>query len=224
MSATSEFASGREAVRAAGDSLTALGAVLVLLGLWRTGVVLGLLPEHLNRWWPVTLLVVAAWLVSRDRRAAATTMATIGTALLVIVAVPGEYFWPSLLMVVGALLIIATVRGRRFIDDFAGGSGIALFSDRDLDVAHGDPTQPVVAVFGESSARLHGPTLPDEVVTCVSVFGSTTLTVPYDVQVEICPLAVFGDVRAPAPADLPTRGVVRVRGTAVFGDVRIRRE
>ena len=215
--------SGREAIRAAGDGLSAIGAGLVLVGLWRALIVLDVLPRSAGSWWPLALLAVAGWLTVRRRRAAATTLTLIGGSLLVILNVPGEYFWPSLLMLVGVAVIVGAIRGRRMIDDFPGISGVAMFSDRDFQVGHGDPVQPLVAVFGETSARLHGLTAPGDVVTCVSVFGSTTLTVPENVEVEIRPLAVFGDVRAPAPPVGPAAGVVRVRGTAVFGDVRIRR-
>ncbi|GGI03615.1 LiaF transmembrane domain-containing protein [Egicoccus halophilus] len=216
--------SGRDAVRAAGDGLTALGLVLVASGLWAGLAALEVLPPGTGSWWPVLLLAAAGWLAGRGRRSAAGTMAVVGTVLLVVTNVPGEYLWPASLIALGVLVIAGAARGRRLLHDFPGVSGIALFDDREVEVADGAPLQPLVAVFGETSADLHGLPAGDEVVNCVAVFGSTTLTVPRDVDVEVRPLAVFGDVRTPVPTTgTPARGVVRVRGTAVFGDVRIRR-
>ncbi|MFA9432205.1 hypothetical protein [Egicoccus sp. AB-alg2] len=213
--------SGAEALDAAGDGLSALGAILVLAGLWRALIVTAVLPAQAGTWWPLVIVLAGLWLASRGRRGPATTLVAIGVGLLVVLNVPGEFFWPSLLIVFGALAILGAVSGRRFVDDFPGAAGVALFSDRDVHVAPGDPAQPLVAVFGEAAAHLHGPS--QDFVSCLAVFGSTTLTVPRDVVVEVRPTAVFGDVRSPAPPEGPTNGTVQVRATSVFGDVRIQR-
>jgi len=221
MSDTSIGRSGPDTLDAAGDGLTALGAVLVLTGLWRALIVTAVLPPEAGSWWPTVLLATAGWLLVRGRRAPATTLALFGVGLLVIVNVPGEFFWPTLLIVAGVYAVAATLAGRTLGEGIPGGSGVALFSDRDLHVAAGQPVQPLIAVFGEVGAHLQGP-VPD-VVRCLAVFGSTTLTVPDDVAVQVRPTSVFGDVRSPAPPSGPVRGTVRVRATSVFGDVRIRR-
>jgi len=221
MSDTSMGRPGPDTLDAAGDGLTALGAVLVLTGLWRALVVTSLLPAEAGSWWPTVLLATAAWLLARGRRGPATTLALLGAGLLVVVNVPSGYFWPTLLIIAGVYAVAMTLAGRNLGDDLPGGSGVALFSDRDLHVADGQPVQPLIAVFGEAGAQLQGP-VPD-VVRCLAVFGSTTLTVPDDVAVQVRPTSVFGDVRSPAPASGPIRGTVRVRATSVFGDVRIRR-
>lgn len=221
MSNTSLGRSGPDTLDAAGDGLTALGAVLVLTGLWRALVVTSVLPAEAGSWWPTVLLATAAWLLVRGRRGPATTLGMIGAGLLVVVNVPSGYFWPTLLIVAGVYAVAMTLAGRNLGDDLPGGSGVALFSDRDLHVAAGQPVQPLIAVFGETDARLQGP-VPD-VVRCLAVFGNTTLTVPDDVAVQVRPTSVFGDVRSPAPPAGPIGGTVRVRATSVFGDVRIRR-
>lgn len=215
--------SGFEAVRAAGDSLSALGAVLVLLGVWRAVIVLSLVPAEAGPWWPGALVLVGGWLATRARGGAAITLTVIGAGLLVVTNVPGEYFGPALLITIGALVVLGTFSGRRLLNDFPGLSGVALFSDRDVQVAPDDPAQPLIALFGEAEADLRGRGPDGDVVTCMAVFGSARLTVARDLTVEVSPLAVFGDVKTPAPPTGPSNGKVRVRAVAVFGDVSIRR-
>lgn len=215
--------SGRDAVRAAGDGLSALGAVLVLLGLWRALLVLEVLPATAASWWPAVLVLVSVWLATRRRRGAAITLAALGTGLLVVTNVPGEFFGPALLITVGALVVLGTISGRRVMTDFPGVAGVALFSDREVQVAPGDPAQPLIAVFGAAESTLVGPGPQGDVVTCAAVFGSAKLTVPRDVVVAVSPLAVFGDVKTPPPPTGTPAGTLRVRAMAVFGDVEVRR-
>lgn len=210
--------------RAAGDGLSAIGAVLVLLGLLQAAVVLDLLPDGAGSWWPAALLVVAAWLVVRGLYAPAVTMGMLGAGLLIVINVPGEYVWPALFIFAGLVLVIGTIGGRRFLADFPGIEGVAVFGDRDVRLVPGEPAQPLVALFGETAGELIGPRPDGESLRCLALFGECTLTVPRDLVVEVSPLAVFGDVRTPEPATTtPTTGRVRVRATSVFGDVRILR-
>ncbi|HSK24067.1 MAG TPA: hypothetical protein VK906_12860 [Egicoccus sp.] len=213
-----------DAFRAAGDGLSAIGAVLVLLGLFRALIVLDVVPDEAGSWWPAALLLVAAWLVTRGLRAPALTMGTIGTGLLIVTNVPGEYIWPALLIFLGVLLVGGTVTGRRWLADFPGIEGVAVFGDRDLRLAPGEPLRPLVALFGETEGELVGPRTDGESLRCLALFGECTLTVPRDLVVEVSPLAVFGDGRTPEPPTTAAApGRVRVRATSVFGDVRILR-
>ena len=212
-----------DAFRAAGDGLTALGAVLVLLGLFRALSVLDALPEAARSWWPAAFVVVALWLLARGHRGPAVTLGSIGAGLLIVTNVPGEYVWPALLIVVGALVVMGTVTGRRQVSNFPGIAGVALFTDRDVHLAPGEPSRPLIAVFGEANGLLHGPGPEGDVVRCLAIFGEATLTVPRHVIVDVSPTAVFGDVRTPEPPTATPAGRVRVQATAVFGDVRIHR-
>lgn len=212
-----------DAFRAAGDGLTALGAVLGLLGLFRALIVLDRLPDGVGSWWPAVLVVVAAWLLVRGHRGPAATLGTIGAGLLVVTSVPGEYVWPALLIVAGLLLVMAATTGSRLLAGLPGIAGIALFSDRDVQLVPGAPTQPLIALFGEVNGRMHGMDPEGSVVRCLAVFGEATLTVPHDIIVDVSPTAVFGDVRTPEPPTSKSTGRVRVQATAIFGDVRIHR-
>lgn len=214
---------GSDAFQAAGDGLTALGGVLVLLGLFRTLIVLEVLPDTAGSWWPATFVIVALWLLARGHRRPAMTLGSIGAGLLLVTTVPGDYGWPSLLIVVGALVVMGTVTGQRLLSDFPSIAGVALFTDRDVHLAPGEPSRPLIAVFGEANGMLHGPGLEGDVVRCLAVFGEATLTVPPDVIVDVSPAAVFGDVRTPEPPTARPVGRVRVQATAIFGDVRIHR-
>ena len=213
-----------DAFRAAGDGLSAIGAVLVLLGLFRAAIVLEVVPAGAGSWWPAALLLVAAWMLTRGLSVPALTMGTIGTGLLVALNVPRAYVWPALLIFLGLVLVAGTVSGRRFTADVPGLEGVAVFGDRNLRLEPGEPLPPLVALLGEIDGELVGPRADGESLRCLALFGECTLTVPRDLVVEVSPLAVFGDVRTPEPpTTAPAPGRVRVRATSVFGDVRILR-
>lgn len=209
--------------RAAGDGLTALGALLVLLGLFRALIVLEALPETAAAWWPAHFIIVAMWMLARGHRGPAVTLGAIGAGLLIVSNVPAEYVWPALLIVVGALVLMGTITGRQLPSNFPGLASVALFTDRDIHLAPGGPSSPLIAVFGEANGMLPGPGAGRDVVRCIAIFGEATLTIPRDINLDVSPTAVFGDVRTPEPPTGTPAGRVRVRATAVFGDVRIRR-
>lgn len=214
---------GRDAFRAAGDGLTALGAVLVLLGVFRALIVLETVPDAVGSWWPALLVAVAVWLFVRGHRGPAATLGAIGVGLLVVTNVPGEYVWPALLIVAGVLLVLAATTGSRLLGGFPGIAGIALFTDRDVQLVPGEPSHPLIALFGEANGHLHGLGPEGDVVRCLAIFGEATLTVPHDIIVDVSPTAVFGDVRTPEPPTGRPDGRVRVQAIAIFGDVRIQR-
>jgi hypothetical protein len=190
------------------SGLVLVGALLVLLGLVRALVVFGVLPDavaaFVGTWWPLLVVGAGVWSMLSGRR---------------ITAVPAGMTAPVLLIGVGALLLWGSFGGRRWLL----GSAVAVFDD----VRAGDRGEAAahsyVALFGESSGRLD-PDADNGLVECLAVFGDIEVTVPADVALELTEVAVFGEVRAPAPPTAPVTSWVQGRATAVFGDVRFVRE
>ena len=209
------------------SGLTALGAVLVVLGLGRALIVLDVVPEEAaawaGDWWPLTLVVAGVWLAAAGRRAMGTVLIIIGGVLLLTTAVPEGFVAPVLLIGLGVLFLAGAVGGRRWM---LGGPNVAVFDDVDVtgrQIADGEPTRSFVAVFGDASGRLDPALVGMGPVDCLAVFGDVEVDVPPDVAVELTQTAVFGDVEAPAPPAGEVSATVAVRATAVFGEVQLRR-
>lgn len=210
--------------RAAGAGLVAVGAVLLTFGGW--GIVVGLVEvptgvtEVVEGWWPVVLVAAGAWLVGEGRRPLGLVFVGLGVVSLLVHHLPGELFWPVALITAGLVVLVGTTgRGRRWLTD---GSGLAFFGDREPRGVGADGPHELMAVFGDVSGHL-ADDVTDEVVGCYSLFGDVELIVPRDVVVEMHQTSVFGDVRAPEPPRGRAARTIRVRGTALFGDVRVRR-
>lgn len=207
------------------SGLTVTGVVLLVLGVGRALLVLEVLPPSIGtalaRWWPAVLVVGGVWLAWRGRRVTGTALALLGVLLLVITVVPDGFVGPTLLILVGALLLVGATGGRRWV---LGGGAVALFDDLRVGSDGTPPARSYVAVFGESEGRLE-PSLADAgLVECLAVFGDVQVRVPAEVAVELSQTAIFGDVVAPGPPRSPATATVEVRATAVFGDVKLLRE
>ena len=206
------------------SGLTLAGTLLVVLGVGRALVVLGVFPdalaEVLGQWWPVLLVAVGVWLALTGRRVTGVALGLLGALLLGTRVLPDGAFAPALLILIGLLVLWGASGGRRWV---LGGGAVALFDDVRTSGTGQPAARSYVAVFGESEGRLD-PQLADEgPVECLAVFGDVQVTVPTDVAVVLSETAVFGDVRAPEPPPGPVTSTVLVRATAVFGDVRLRR-
>lgn len=211
--------------------MTAVGGVLLVLGLGRGLIALEVVPEPVSAWaaawWPLTVVIAGLWLVAVGRRTMGFVLTLLGAVLLLLTAVPDGFVAPVLLIGVGALLLSGTIGERRWL---TGRPAVAVFGDVATDggAADGEPSRTYVAVFGRATGRLD----PAEVgtdaagdgpVECLAVFGDVEVEVPHDVAVELTQTAVFGDVSAPAPPTGPVTATIAVRATAVFGDVELRR-
>jgi hypothetical protein len=213
----------REARGAAGAGLLVTGTLLLIVGGWWLTTALFELPTALtdavSGWWPALLVLGGVWLLSQGRRSLGLVFVLAGAGGLMVNHLPGELFWPVLLIVVGLVVLAgATERARNLLLD---GAGFAVFADR-RSVVGPAVARELVALFGEVEGYL-GDDDPDGPIDCLALFGDVELVVPHDVAVEMHQTAIFGDVRAPEPPRGRTDRVVQVRGTAVFGDVRVRR-
>ncbi|MFP4634495.1 MAG: hypothetical protein ACLFRD_01420 [Nitriliruptoraceae bacterium] len=212
------------------SGMTAVGAVLLVLGLGQGLIALELVPEPLGAWaaswWPLTVVIAGLWLMAVGRRAMGLVLVLLGAVLLLLTAVPDGFVVPVLLIAVGALLLSGTVGERRWL---TGRPAIAVFGDLDAgEMAGSEPSRSFVAVFGKATGRLDPAEVDtgeqgDGPVECLAVFGDVEVEVPQDVAVELIQTAVFGDVRAPTPPTGAVTASITVRATAVFGDVELRR-
>lgn len=207
------------------SGLTIAGVVLLVLGIGRALLVLEVLPPAVGaavaRWWPVVLVVGGIWLARRGRRVTGTALGLLGVLLLVITVVPDGFVGPTLLILIGLLLLWGATGGRQWV---LGGGAVALFDDLRVGSDGTPPARSYVAVFGESEGRLEPALAQDGIVECLAVFGDVQVHVPAEVAVELSQTAIFGDVWAPEPPRVPATTTLEVRATAVFGDVKLVRE
>ncbi len=101
---------------------------------------------------------------------------------------------------------------------------VAVFGDSKRDGGwHGTPRVRAVAVFGDAVVDLRGsdPSGP-EVVVATAVFGDVKVLPPEGCTVELSGFGLLGDNRNDvAGGGAPTARSLRVKGRAMFGDVRV---
>ena len=199
--------------------------MLRVRGVGRALIVLDVLPPAVGAavatWWPAALVAGGVWLALGGRRVTGTALGLLGVLLLVVTVVPDGFVGPTLLILVGALLLWGATGGRQWV---LGGGAVALFDDLRVGSDGSPPARSYVAVFGESEGRLEPSFAEDGIVECLAVFGDVLVRVPADVAVELSETAVFGDVWAPEPPRVPATSTLEVRATAVFGDVKLVRD
>jgi len=81
-----------------------------------------------------------------------------------------------------------------------------------------------VAVFGDAVLDMRGshPGSPDLGISAVALFGDVKVLAPDDTAVELSGVSVFGDTTsAPAGSVSPAAMPLRVKGLAMFGDVKV---
>lgn len=208
-----------------GSGLLVVGATLVVLGLWAALRVLDVLPpdvvEIAGDWWAVLPLAAGLWLLMRGRRVTGLVLTLVSVAVLLSRTVADGLFWPALLIIAGIMVLLAATGSRRW---FLDGSGMSLFSDRDVELTADGGSRSLTSLFGEVRGQVDEHEPGSRPIECLALFGSVTLTVPRDVPIEVRQLTVFGEVGGPAGRAVDdTRPPIEVTATAVFGEVQIRR-
>ncbi|PXY36514.1 LiaF transmembrane domain-containing protein [Prauserella flavalba] len=210
-----------------------LGLVLLAVGLFAILDAAGVLEASstIGRWWPVAVIGVGLSAMWAQRRItfAPVVITVVGVALLA-----GEQqwtdedlFWPALLFVLGAALLIGALRPRG-----AGpGESIVLFGgaktvDRSKHLHHAD----VSAIFGGATLDLrqaHIDGAATATVDALAFCGGVDVLVPKDWRVELGGLPVLGgfddktDGDGVLPADAP---LLKINATAVLGGVDVANE
>lgn len=219
----------------------ATGVLVVLIGLMLLLVTTDRVEaDILWAWIPALFVLLGVWALVRSgfRNLVAPVMliAIAGAFLLRAVGVfePGviSTYWPLFIVLFGVLLIINRSRRRRLIaisgGDPGGSTAIGIFSnDRRRIVSDSFVSAEAIAIFGDSELDLRESTIPvsPAVVEATAIFDDVEVRVPEDWTVELEVLSVFGDVidRRPRPAEGERDGpLLRVTGTAIFGDIEVR--
>lgn len=228
---------------ARGRSTIITGAVILLIGLlW----LLSELGVHLPHWvfsWE-TLLIgigVVLGLDNKFRNPASYILIAIGAIFLIDdwVNIPVnvmEYFWPALLMIIGAVILLRPQR-RKKTEDPAGEESPGTAMDRlDLVSIFNGTERTVISknfkggdavtVFGGTEINLLHADIDGEArLDIVTIFGGTKILVPKNWEVRNEVSGIFGGVedKRYSAVEIVTddNKVLTVTGTAIFGGVEI---
>ncbi len=219
------------------------GAVILLVGLvW----LLSELGVHLPYWvfsWETLLIGIGVVLGidNKFRNPASYILIAIGAIFLIDdwVDIPFhvmEYFWPALLMIIGAVILIRPQR-RKKEEDPATGEDAAAATDRlDLVSIFNGTERTVISkqfkggdsvtVFGGTEINLLQADIEGEArLDIVTVFGGTKILVPKNWEVRNEVSGLFGGVedKRYSAVEIVTddNKVLTVTGTAIFGGVEI---
>jgi len=213
-----------------------LGVMLVLVGIVVIVANLNLFPFGLRPIlfsWPTLLILLGLFfLLSREAKATGWILILVGGIFMIPRMwhdVPWgwhELFWPTLLVGLGAILIVRGVTRRRegvdvgsdYIDDMSFfGGGDRVISSQDFKGGR------VTAIFGGSKYNLTNAELAKgrNVLDIFTVFGGCKLIVPQEWEVKIEVSAIFGGfsdrrhIRKDIPRD-PSKELI-IKGVAIFG-------
>lgn len=190
------------------------------------------------RYWPVVLVVLGLYRLIRAPRhggaAGGALIATLGAWLLLdlhgITVFRWELFWPVLLVIAGAFLVLGGLTGRRtFVArDSASGSlvdGLAFMGglERTCTSASfrgGD----LLAVMGAIELDLSEADIADgeAVIHCIAFWGGIEIKVPTDWEVIVHGIPLMGAVEQKTVRPVgESRGRLVIRGLALMGGIDI---
>lgn len=207
---------------AVGLVLVALGGVLLLgqLDVVDSG-------EVLRRGSPVVPIVAGLWWLVRGPRLGGAILLGIGlvwagAANDVVDVDVWRLFWPVVLVVVGASIVVAASRSPASV---SGGTRVAVFDDRDWTGTADDLTgTSLLTIFGDADVRVTAPPADGDPVTLTvwTVFGDVTVEVPAGWRVQDRSTSIFGSVSTPRDAAAPDAPLLILAGLTVFGDSKVR--
>lgn len=212
-----------------------LGLVLLALGVF--GIVDAAggpdAGSTIGRWWPLAMIGLGLTAMWSQRRI--SIMPVVVTALGVVLLAgtqdwtDEDLFWPTLLVVFGAVLLAGVLRGhgRRRT---GRGESMVLFGgaktiDRSQHLEHAD----VSAVFGGATLDLRQARIDREATVDAFAFcGGVQILVPRGWRVEVSGLPVLGGFDDKTAGDDPVlladAPLLRINATAVLGGVEVTHE
>ena len=212
-----------------------LGIVLILIGIAFVGRTLNLIPHGIIHYifsWQMILIILGIIFVSSDHnRTTGWILLVLGLVFLIPDIIDISYpirrlFWPSILIIVGVLIIVRSfssnrqgksVSGTDFIDDLAiFGGGDKVITSENFKGGR------ITAIFGGSKIDLTRSKLApgQNVIDVFCLFGGTTLIVPESWNTKVDVVSIFGgfsDKRHKKPETLEIGKEIVVKGFAVFG-------
>lgn len=208
----------------------------VLIGLVIIAVGLALLLYNLDvggspwRYFPSVIVVIGVWALVRTgfrQSAAPLLLIAVGVAvqLSILDEVPDGVraaIWPVLIILIGLLLIFwRSSRGQATSD--GGASYVAVF--RGVQDRVNGPLGEIQAtsIFGSVELDLREARIdqPPAIIDVSCLFGGVDIRLPPDAAVANDVLALFGGVEDKRPATGSDAIAINLRGTAIFGGLRL---
>lgn len=184
-----------------------IGIVLILIGIAFIGRTLDFFPRHIMHRvfsWEMILIVLGVIFIStRENKTTGWILLIIGLVFLVpdVVHIPysvRRLFWPSILIIIGLLIIFRSANVRKisaktgssdYIDDIAilGGGDKIITSDNFMGGR-------ITALFGGSKIDLTKATLApgQNVIDMFCMFGGSTIIVPENWNIKIEVVSILG--------------------------------
>ncbi|MCW3805264.1 LiaI-LiaF-like domain-containing protein [Plebeiibacterium marinum] len=221
---------------------SALGVILLIVGLFLLGGNLGIIPNDIynifHRWPSILLLIGIFQLIRKDISSGLITL-TFGIVLLMAFASDSFHFrdvikfWPAVLIVAGISFIF---RKKSFAQRKWLHKGVA---DDVLDVVSifgGGVTKinssnflggEITCIFGGEEVNLQSASLAEEgaVIELTTIFGGSKITVPRNWNVKVDVVSIFGgfsDKRMYEPETGSEKKTLVIKGIAVFGGGELR--
>ena len=186
--------------------------------------------EILSDWWPSVIIFAGliSWIANPRHWVVAGLIILVGVAFLLAsldLADIGAIVWPTVIIVVGVLVIFGRGLGSRTeVGDTI--SNFNVFSGSEL-ASHSDNFKggSVSAVFGGAEIDLTDATpAPDASLDVFTAFGGIEIQVPQGWQVDIKGLPIFGGFdNVTAKEQLgPDAPLLTINATALFGGIEIK--
>lgn len=208
----------------------------VLIGLIIIAVGLALLLDNLNvggspwRFFPSVITVIGVWALARTgfrQPIGPLVLIAVGVAvqLSILDEVPDgvrSAIWPVVVILVGLLLIFWRSSRTQAASD-GGGSYVAVFHGVQDRVTGPLGELQATSIFGSVELDLREARIdnPPAIIDVSCLFGGVDIRLPPDAAVENDVLALFGGVEDKRPATGSDAIAINLRGTAIFGGLRL---
>lgn len=217
-----------------------LGIVLILIGIAFVGKTFDVFPHSIMHYiftWQMILIVLGIIFLSSDHnKTTGWILLVIGLVFLIPDIVDVSYpvrrlFWPSLLILIGILIIVRSfssyrpnklTSGADFVDDVAiFGGGDKVITSENFNGGR------ITAIFGGSKIDLSRCKLApgQNVIDVFCIFGGTTLIFPENWNAKVDVVSIFGgfsDKRHKKPENIEVGKEIIVKGFAIFGGGEIK--
>jgi len=217
-----------------------LGIVLILIGIAFVGKTFDIFPHNITHYifsWQMILIVLGIIFITSDHnRTTGWILLAVGLVFLIPDIIDVSYpvrriFWPSLLILIGVLIIVRSFTPNRigkstsstdYIDDVAiFGGGDKIITTENFKGGR------LTAMFGGSKIDLSRSKLAPGLnsIDVFFAFGGSTIFVPENWNVKVDVVSIFGgfsDKRYKKPETIDVGKELVIKGFAIFGGGEIK--